>query len=651
MLPRTLSYRLILIAFFLLSILLQSHSLWSLQQKEEEKKKKEQLPRFFLGEIIVTAEREITSTTATVNEVTAEDIKISNATTVAEALRLLPGVDVTVGRKNEFMVNIRGIDQSRIVVLLDGMPIYEPFFGKVDLNQLPVENIAKIKVVRGRVSVLYGPNSLGGVINIITKKGTSKPSTEFLTSYSNGNTQYYQLSHSAARGRFSYLFSSSYGSSNGFPLSEHFEPAQNEEGELRNNSDYSRFNIYGKLGYHPSSRQSYNLSLGYYRSEYGIPPDIYASEPRYWRFKDWKKYYIDLNGRIVVTRQFSLQFKGFYHKYNNILDSYINQEYQQIDWESEYSNNTGGLILFSTYRLSSQNILSAGVNVKRDHVNTKDDIGYPWERYRQTTASFSLEDEMELASKLSLVGGASIDMLHKGDVGGLAASWNPSFGIRWEAKPHFTIRGSVSKKTRFPLMHELYSTKYGNLDLKDERGIIGEIGCTAVGYSNLSVDFALFWNEVSNLIDLVRLPDGSRIFQNIAKARMQGCEVSFRKGFGGRLSLGANYTYLQARDLDLNQYLPFRPRHKANIEVRYAFAFGLQLTNQITCGANSYYYSGATRLALPSYVVWSIKGDYPLFGRLGVFAAVDNLLDQDYQKEYGFPWEGRTFTAGGTLRF
>lgn len=650
MLPGKIAYRLILIAFFLLSILLQANSLWSFQQKKEEKKK-EELPRFFLGEIIVTAEREITSTTATVNEITAEDIAASNATTVAEALRLLPGVDVTVGNKNEFAVNIRGIDQSRIVVLLDGMPIYEPFFGKVDLNQLPVDNIAKIKVVRGRVSVLYGPNSLGGVINIITKKGASKPSTELLTSYANGNTQYYQLSHNAAKGRFSYLLSSSYGRSDGFPLSEQFEPAQNEEGELRNNSDYSRFNIYGKLGYNPSSRQSYDLSLGYYRSEYGIPPDIYASKPRNWRFKDWKKYYIDLTGRVVVTKQFSLQFKGFFHKYNNILDSYINQEYQQLDWESEYSNDTSGLVLFSTYRLNSQNRLSAGLNVKRDQVNTRDDIGYPWARYRQTTVSFSLEDEMELARKLSLVGGASIDLLYKGDVGGLAASWNPSLGIRWEVKPHFTIRSSVSRKTRFPLMHELYSSQYGNLELKDERGIIWEIGGSVADYSNLSLDFALFWNEVSNLIDLVRLPDGSRIFQNISKARMRGCEVSFHRSIGERLSLGANYTYLQAKDLDLNQYLPFRPRHKANLEMRYAFAFGLQLTNQITYGANSYYYSGATRFALPSYVVWSIKGDYPLYGSLGVFVAVDNLLDQDYQKEYGFPWRGRTFTIGGKLKF
>ena len=642
--------KIIIMVFCLISLLFQASFLWSFQQKEEEKEK-EKLPRFFLGEIIVTAEREITSATATVNEISAKDIEVSNATTVAEALRLLPGVDVTVGRKNEFSVNIRGIDQSRVVILLDGMPIYEPFYGKVDLNQLPVENIAKIKVVRGRVSVLYGPNSLGGVVNIITKKGAAKPLTELLTSYSNGNTQHYQVSHSATKGRFSYLFSSSFGRSGGFPLSRHFKLARNEDGELRNNSDYSRFNIYSKLGYRPSSKQSYNLSLGYYQSEQGIPPDIYASKPRWWRFKDWKKYYLDLTGRVVASPKLSLQFKGFFHKYNNILDSYTNQEYQQLAWESEYSNNTGGLLLFSNYRLNPHNRLSAGINVKKDQANIRDDIGYPWERYRQTTASFSLEDEMELPGRLSLVGGGSFDLLHKGDIGGLTTSWNPSLGISWEAKSHLSLRGSISRKTSFPVMHELYSTEYGNPELKEESAIIWEIGGAISGYPDLSFDFALFWNEVSNLVDLIRLPDGNRLFQNIAKARMRGWEVSVHRSFGEELSLGANYTYLQAIDLDLNQYLPFRPKHKANLELRYAFPFGLNLISQITYGAESYYYSDATRLTLPSYLVWSIRGDYLLYSRLGVFVTIDNLLDQNYQKDYGFPWKGRTITLGGKLQF
>lgn len=647
---KKLANGLVITAFCILSLLLQESSLWSVQQKKEEKER-EKLPRFFLGEIIVTAEREITSATATVNEITAEDIEASNATTVAEALRLLPGLDVTVGRKNEFSVNIRGIDQSRVVILLDGMPIYEPFFGKVDLNQLPVENIAKIKVVRGRTSVLYGPNSLGGIINIITKKGAEKPVTALLTSYSNGNTQYYQLSHSAAKGRFSYLFSSSFGRSDGYPLSHSFKPARNEGGKLRNNSDYSRLNIYGKLGYNPSSKQNYSLSLGYYGSEYGIPPDIYASNPRLWRFKDWKKYYIDLTGRIVVSPKLSMRFKGFFHKYNNILDSYTNEEYQQIAWESEYDNITGGLILFSTYRLNPQNTLSAGVNVKIDHASIRDDIGYPWEKYHQTTASFSLEDELELPRKLSLVGGVSIDLLHKGNVGELAASWNPSLGIRWKANPHLTLRSSISRKTRFPVMHELYSANYGNPELNDEKAIIWDIGGTISSYHNLLLDFALFWNEVYNMIDLVRLPDGNRLFRNVAKARMRGCEVSLHRNFGGNLSLAANYTYLEAIDLNLGQYLPFRPKHKANLELRYASPFGFHITSQITYGAKSYYYSKAARLILPSYVVWSIKGDYLLYRKLEVFVAIDNMLDQDYQKEYSFPWRGRTITVGSKLQF
>ncbi len=88
-----------------------------------------------------------------------------------------PGIRVTTGRKNEPNVSIHGFDQSMILVLIDGVPYYETNYGKLDLNQIPTDNIAKIEITKGAASVLYGANALGGVINIITKKGTEKPFT------------------------------------------------------------------------------------------------------------------------------------------------------------------------------------------------------------------------------------------------------------------------------------------------------------------------------------------------------------------------------------------------------------------------------------------------------------------------------------------
>jgi len=80
-------------------------------------------------------------------------------------------------------------------VFIDGRPVLEPFLGTVDLFNLPIDNVAKIKIIKGAASAPFGPNTMGGVINIITKQGTATPTTEATVSYEEHNSQDYQLSH------------------------------------------------------------------------------------------------------------------------------------------------------------------------------------------------------------------------------------------------------------------------------------------------------------------------------------------------------------------------------------------------------------------------------------------------------------------------
>src|SRR4030043_869925 len=88
----------------------------------------------------------------------------------------VPGVRVSTGAKNQPGVQIHGFDQDRILVLIDGVPYYEQNYHTLDLSSIPTDNIAKIVVTKGAASVLYGAGAMGGVINIITKKATTKPS-------------------------------------------------------------------------------------------------------------------------------------------------------------------------------------------------------------------------------------------------------------------------------------------------------------------------------------------------------------------------------------------------------------------------------------------------------------------------------------------
>ncbi|RPH88998.1 MAG: TonB-dependent receptor, partial [Desulfobacteraceae bacterium] len=151
----------------------------------EEKKPKE-FEAYTLGEIVVSGDK--VRETTVITEVTAEDIEATNSKTVAEALSYAPGVKVTTGRKNEPNVSIRNFDQSQALVLIDGVPYYETNFGKLDLNQIPTDNVARIEVIKGGASVLYGANALAGVVNIITKQASEKPFTSATVEFSENNT-------------------------------------------------------------------------------------------------------------------------------------------------------------------------------------------------------------------------------------------------------------------------------------------------------------------------------------------------------------------------------------------------------------------------------------------------------------------------------
>lgn len=126
---------------------------------------------FTLGEVVMSAPLGGIEGAETVHEITAEDLKKSNARTLDEGLVLMSDVNVRVGNEGVPRIDIRGFRTRHVLLLLDGIPMNSAFDQQFDPSTIPVENIAKIKVTTGASSVLYGQGGIGGVINIITKKG------------------------------------------------------------------------------------------------------------------------------------------------------------------------------------------------------------------------------------------------------------------------------------------------------------------------------------------------------------------------------------------------------------------------------------------------------------------------------------------------
>lgn len=126
---------------------------------------------FQLGEITVLGEKLRDSLTS----LSADRIESFNSVEVSRALNLLPGIALaSVGPRNESVVYVRGFDLRQVPVFIDGIPVYVPYDGYVDLGRFTTFDLAAIHVDKGFSSVLYGPNTMGGAINLISRRPISK---------------------------------------------------------------------------------------------------------------------------------------------------------------------------------------------------------------------------------------------------------------------------------------------------------------------------------------------------------------------------------------------------------------------------------------------------------------------------------------------
>ena len=669
---------------------------WS--EEAAETKSSEDYEAFDLGEIYVTAEkmpasREVTVTT----EITAEEMKATNSRTVAEALRYVPGVIVSTGRKNEPGVQIRGLNQSRALILIDGVPYYETNFGKLDLNQIPVDNVAKIEVTKGGASVLYGPNALAGVVNIVTKKPADKPTAEAFLEVGENATSKLSLTHGMKVGIFNYWLNYSHQESGGWRLSDDFEPKLGtitrrpgsptqtilEDGGWRKNSDFKTDSIWAKVGIEPTPDAEYYVNFHYIEKEKGVPPstvteNVITSRPafsgfaRIPRYDDWG---IDLSGQQKVLDQLTLKAKLFYHDHVDDYASYSDQSFQKRIAISRYEDYLVGGSFTTDYRPAQWDIIRMGFNYRGDSHKERDDSYLPFAEDFSYTGSVSLENEFNLVKNLSLVAGLSYDWFEVTeaernitdrntgnflnqvdlDTPDTMDEFNPMIGATYAITDTTRLFGSVARKVRFPTLSQLFSTRSGNTELTAEKSVNYTLGVSQAFGSLATGELALFYYDISDFISR-DAPGTEGIYRNYAKISLAGFELSGTINPWADLLLRAGYTYNNARDRSdgrVTTNVTFVPEHKVDLGLRYTVPYIITPVD-ITCVYVSESYNQLPTPQRPDQE--SIKtGDYFIMNariaksflkRFEAYLAVNNIFDSDYESESGFPGLGRNFYVG-----
>lgn len=606
--------------------------LTSFAQEENQKKQKQQ--KILTEEIVVEAQRPKDIPLSTSSMIKRKKIETTSSKDLSEIVSYTSGTQVSLGSKNEFGLKIRGLGSQRIALLYDGIPIYEPFFNSFDLKTITVEEVESIKVVKGATSVLYGPNTLGGIVNIITRRPIP-PSFSLKTSYDSNKTTF--VSSTAALSWKNILFSgfASYEKSDGFKW--------NRDGVniLRANGDYQRKNITGKIYFYPAQNNEILLEAAYYSSQFGVPLATEYYRPRYWRFNKWNRFQLNFGGTFSVFTAGHIKMRSYYVRHDNVLDAFTSKEMKELQWESTYNNDSYGMFVIGSLPYSTRNELKISFNMRNDKARTQDDIGKEWEEFKHQTISFGVENHFSLNQKWRLIGGVSFDRLKK-HTGVTQSTLNPILGLKFNPQDYVDLHISFSQKSRFPSMKSLYSSQGGNPELRDEKGTNYEFGFTYE--RNFALNGALFYNQIKDLITAIRSPEGFIINLNIGKAEIFGFEWGLEKSFPA-IDFSLNYTYTKGENKQENRSLDLLPKSQFNFVLDVTFPNNFKLSLWGIGVSSSEAKVGDDIIKIPSYYVLNSI----LSTRLSdftLFIKAENLFNRYYITEPGYPMKGRTISIG-----
>lgn len=586
-----------------------------------------------LAPVVVTATRVETpqeQVTTSVSVITAEDIRAQQAVTVEEVLRTVPGVDVVQSgsRGNTTSVFIRGSNSNQVLVLVDSMEVNTVTAGNFDFAHLLTDNVERIEILRGAGGTLYGSKAVGGVINIITKKGQGKPQIALSADGGNGRSHRELLGLSGSSGALSYSLSPSYLRTDGFRSA---------------NDSYRNGAISARLDYDLIKDGVLKAILNMTDTSLGLANDDVSCEA------------LDRNAREKDqhwTGQLEWLQKIF-PEWDYRLSMGMNQSHELFrDPDTSCFSARRTLIRprilspqFQTnYRLESGHQLTFGVDLDLRHAKytstDSSDAVTVFDKSQHNQAVYFQDQWKLLRERLILVGGVRYD--HNGDFG---SAWSPSASAAYLINEMGTkLKASYAEGFRAPTFNDLFFPGSNNPNLQPEVSWEFNAGVEQrLWKDGVRLETVYFHREVKDLIVF----KGSRP-ENVGQVTFDGAEAGLQVRLGYGLSFNGNYTYV-----NFNDRLTRRPKHKGNLGLGYKDGpFQINLTSYVigphldvdhatfaTIGKGGYSrFDLASSYLLPWQ--WSgIKG-------LTLFGKIENLFDRRYEEADGFRARPLNFLIG-----
>ena len=567
--------------------------------------------------------------------ISAEEIERADVVHIGELLETeLPGLEFSYSMNQQVSLNMQGFGGNSVLFLVDGERLAGETLDNIDYNRLNLDNVARVEIVKGAASSLYGSNAIGGVVNIITKEPSEPWSVNVNTRYSTLGEKVGSLSAGFKAGKLSGLTNAQY--------------VQNDSIPLKNDGDYSKiygswnYNIKQQLIYKPIDNLKFTGKAGYYFRQRDASEDV-------------KDNYRDFSGSLKAEYDFG--------ESDNLTLSYTFDQYDKSDFlvanrrdVREYSNVQHNVRALWSHSFGENDNIVFGGDFMRDYL-----LSYQFEDgdKMQYTGDLFGQLDWNPTERLNFVSGLRFDYFS--DRGLFHAS--PKLGAMYKIG-NCSVRASYAGGFRAPTLKEMYMSFnmanifmiYGNPDLEPEEShnfslsaeyMTRRYNLTVTGYYNL-VDnrITTAWSEALK----------GQLYTNMAPLQVAGVDLNFSAAYDFGLKYRISYTYTHER-IEKGQPMTSSTRpHSATVKIEYGkdwrvYGFDVALTGRLMSAVTSDVYTSLTdytqteRQTYPGYTMWKLSIAQRIWHGIRLNAVIDNLFN--YIPDYYY--NNTPATIGTTL--
>ena len=555
----------------------------------------------FIPSVIVTAAKRsqlVDQAVTSVALVGEQQIARRAVNTIDEALDKAPGVQMISGQ-----VNLRGSSGfvqglgSRVLLLVDGVPANQGDRGGINWDLVSVDQVARVEVVKGAGSALYGSSAFGGVVNLITRE----PPLGFHARVRATGGVFADPPHDV------WTFRDYRGTQDGLDVAGSYGRGSVRaglSGGARHSDGYRQqdradhWQVSSRGEWRPEPSTLVHVSGAWASDQYQVPEPWCVSGGCVDRGQDIQPFLVSTGNAGNRTRSDKGNFTAQVSRTASQRTSWlVRASWLRTHFTDSYPQQSRADFSIANRVGAEGRVVShpdslhtVTVGVELTHSNDESNV-FSGDSMLGTTrthtegAYAAYAEAEQVVGRLRLTIGARSDFLTV-DGGGITAFLSPRAGAVWPTASG-SWRASVGRAYRTPSLAERFVSTYAlqfrvipNPALRSEDGWSAEVGRTWTPRDWLRADAALFFTRAQNLIEPVFVNNADTLaiqFQNVQRARIMGLDLSVTATpLTPHLTTGLAYQLLDARDLALDSALLFRPRHLLTLSGDYDWrSFGV----------------------------------------------------------------------------